>query len=229
MIRALIFDYDGTIADTFEGSRAAVNRAMERHGYPVQSREDYADKVSMSALDIVKYSMPQEFRDDEALVGEALVDFGVAYEDTSKMTDRTYPGIDRLIAEMRRDYGLKIGVLSNKPEYFLSRMVAQVLPAGDWDGTQGTVEGKPVKPDPYQFSLLSAHLGVTARECIMIGDSDVDFLTAKNAGMHHIAAAWGYVPRDILAAAGAVNFAADAEELKKEILKIIKAEETKLC
>ena len=68
---------------------------------------------------------------------------------------------------------------------------------------QGVISGKPTKPDPYLPTLVASALGVLPSECIMIGDSDVDLRTARNAGMMHVGVSWGYCSEKFLRASGA--------------------------
>ena len=76
----------------------------------------------------------------------------------------------------------------------------------------------PIKPDPSGVFRILDELGVTAEECVFVGDSEVDYHTAKNSGMDFIGVTWGYAGRDRLIACGSEHLADNAED----ILKIIK-------
>ena len=94
------------------------------------------------------------------------------------------------------------------------KLVEQVLEPGSFDGVQGVIQGHPAKPDPYLANRLTAALGVKPEECALVGDSDIDILTAKNAGMLHIGVTWGYKSAEVLREKGATLLANSVEELE---------------
>ena len=95
------------------------------------------------------------------------------------------------------------------------------------DAVQGVFPGAPVKPDPFLSNRILNRLGVAPADCIFVGDSDVDFATAKNAGMTHVAVTWGFASEEHLKSVGATRFAHTAEELERIIYNIF-SEETAL-
>ena len=74
----------------------------------------------------------------------------------------------------------------------LEKLAASLLKEGSVDAVQGVFPGAPVKPDPFLSNRILSRLGVSPDDCIFVGDSDVDFATAKNAGMTHVAVTWGF-------------------------------------
>lgn len=220
MLRAVIFDFDGTIADTVSALREAINLTMRKHGYPEHTEKEIQSYINNGARELVRRAMPEGLQKDEALVDRVFADYNEDYGRVYMHTDRAYDGIPELIRDLH-EQGLKIGVLSNKQHVFVQKLSKQVLLPGTYDTAQGVVAGKPTKPHPYLSRLVAEDLGVRPEECVMIGDSDVDILTAKNAGMTHVGVSWGYRDEAFLRAHGAENIAHTPAELK-EILTDLK-------
>ncbi len=220
MIRAIIFDFDGTLADTIDALREAINMTMRQHGYPERSADEVRSFINHGARDLVRRALPTTLQDDETLLDGVLADYLENYRAVYLHTDRAYEGIPELISELR-ERGLRIAVLSNKPHLYMEGLCAQILPAGACDAVQGMILGKPSKPDPYLCHLVADKLGISPEECVMVGDSDVDIRTAKNAGMVPVSVSWGYRDKAFLRANGAEHIAATPNELRKILLDLI--------
>lgn len=202
MIKAVIFDLDGTIANTISAIREGVNLTMDKYGYPQHSDDDILSFINNGARELIRRAMPAQFRQDEDLVTRVLADYDALYGTVYLHTDRPYDGIPEAISALHAR-GLKIGVLSNKQDAFVKGLAAQLLPTGTYDTAQGVIHGKPTKPDPYLSNLVADAMGVSPEECVMVGDSDVDIRTAENAGMTHVGVSWGYRNEEFLRERGA--------------------------
>ena len=213
MIRAAIFDFDGTIADTISALREGVNLTMRAYGYPEHTDDEIRRFINNGARELIRRAMPAELQADDAQIDRVYTDYNAFYGSVYLHTDHAYDGVAELIRDLH-DRGWRIGVLSNKQHVYVEGLSEQVLFAGSYDAAQGVVPGKPTKPHPYLSELTARRLGVRPEECVMIGDSDVDILTAKNAGMHHVGVSWGYRDEDFLRARGAERIAADPTELR---------------
>ena len=222
MIRAIIFDFDGTLADTIPAIREALNATMRVYGYPEHSLDDVCGFINFGARNLVRRAMPQELQGDEALLDRVLQTYEEHYGQTYLQTKEAYAGIPALVRRLQADFGMKIGVLSNKEHLFVSNLVPQVLEAGTFYAVQGNIPDKPAKPDPYLSRRLASMLGVAPEECVMVGDSDVDIRTAKNAGMVPVSVSWGYRDADFLRENGAEYLAATPDELDEILLGLIK-------
>lgn len=211
MLKAVIFDLDGTLANTISAIREGINATMRRYGYPEHTDEEVLSFINNGARMLIKRSMPAEVRRDEALVSRVLADYDVEYGKVYHHTDTTYPGIPQLLCDLRAR-GLRIGVLSNKQDPFVRALAEQLIP-GLYDVAQGAIYGEPTKPHPYLSNRVCDALGVSAAECAMVGDSDVDVRTAEEAGMTHVGVSWGFRSAELLREAGAVRIANDTVEL----------------
>jgi phosphoglycolate phosphatase len=108
--------------------------------------------------------------------------------------------------------GYAIAVLSNKQDAYVKKIVGLLFPDGIVVHAQGQTD-LPIKPDPTVPLMIARALGFSPEETIFIGDSDVDIITGKNAGMRTVGCAWGYRGRENLVAAGADHVIDHASEL----------------
>jgi phosphoglycolate phosphatase len=219
MIRAVIFDFDGTIADTISAIREGVNMTMRQYGYPEHTYDEVQSFINNGARQLVLRAMPEDLRSDEALWDRVFETYEESYGQTYMQTKEAYDGLPELIQKLHDTDGFKIGVLSNKEDLFVRNLTHQVLFPNTFDAVQGVVPGHPTKPHPYLGNRIAESLGVKPEECIMIGDSDVDFRTAQNAGMAHIGVSWGYRDEAFLRDHGVTRIAHSAAELKDMIGK----------
>ena len=219
MIRAVLFDFDGTIADTVSALREGVNLTMMQYGYPTHTDADILRFINHGAKELIRRAMPAHLQQDEDLVDRVLADYSQHYRSVYHHTDHAYDGVAELISRLHGE-GYRIGVLSNKQDEILRRLTRQVLLPDSYDGAQGVILGKPTKPHPYLVEKLAADLGVPPSECVMVGDSDVDLYTAQNAGMRHIGVTWGFRDEAFLREKGAVLLAHDPDELLQLIYQL---------
>ncbi len=225
MIKAILFDFDGTIADTVSALREGVNLVMEEFGYPTHTDEDILQYVNRGARELIRRAMPEPEAGDAELVDRAYAYYNKCMEKVFLHTKEPYPGVAELIADLHTRY--RIGVLSNKQDEYLLRLCEQVLLPGSFDATQGVVPDKPTKPDPYLSGRLAERLGVLPEECVMVGDSDVDIATAANAGMEHIGVLWGFRPEEFLREHGARHFAKTPRDVIEILNQIERSEKEK--
>lgn len=210
MSKTVIFDLDGTIADTLPAILAALNATMRRFRYPERSLDDVRAFIGNGARKLVMRAMPDDAR-SPAMIARVLADYDRAYTDNFLLTTETYPGVDAAIADLHAR-GWRVGVLSNKQDYMVKGLCAQLLP-GAVDLAIGQREGYPTKPDPTVPLEMAAALGASPDEVFFVGDSDVDMLTAANAGFTPVGVAWGYRPAALLREKGAAHVAETAAEL----------------
>lgn len=219
MLRAIIFDFDGTLADTIPALCEGINLTMKAYGYPEHTEDEVRTFINNGARELIRRAMPRDLQRDEALVDRVLADYDKLYGSVCLHTDRCYAGVRELVCRLH-GMGLKIGVLSNKQDHYVKALCQNVLPEECCDAAQGMILGLPAKPDPFLSNRISEALSVDPSECILVGDSDVDVKTAHNAGMTHIGVSWGYRDEAFLRKNGAVLVAHTPEELETIILDI---------
>ena len=188
-IKAVIFDMDGTLLNTYEDLANAVNYGLEKSGFPTHDAEKYKYFCGNGTDVMITRALPTEHRDEETLkkVRELYFEY---YNAHSGECTRPYDGIPELLTELRAK-GIKLGVVSNKID-FMTQIVAKEYFGDVFDCVTGQREGVPIKPDPAMVFEVMKTFGVTADECIFVGDSDVDALTGKNSGAFMVGVLWGF-------------------------------------
>lgn len=203
-MKAFIFDLDGTLLDTLEDIAAACNAVLAAHNYPVHDVAAYRQLVGNGFGRLVSGALPPGAREGlapdalDALTAEARAWYG------SHMFSRTrpYPGVPEALAELARR-GFTLAVLSNKPDNFTAELISRYFPRIPFALARGGRPGMPLKPDPAGPRAMLAELGLEAGQSFYVGDSDVDILTARNAGMVSVGVAWGFRGLAEVRAAGA--------------------------
>ena len=214
-IRLAIFDLDGTAADTMSGIKEALNRSMIEAGYPTHNRESILRFINYGTRQFIESALPAEARTEEEIT-RLMALYNKHYNDTYMMTE-VYPGMADLLARL----GGKclVAMNSNKQDAFVKALAGRLFPAGIFFAAEGFRVDRPGKPDPAMaLSIMeegSRLLGktLTPADCVYIGDSDIDYYTAKNAGMHLVSVSWGYRSYDFLRALGDQPIARDTDEL----------------
>lgn len=219
MIKAMIFDLDGTLADTIDDIGWSVNRMLEERGFPTLTRADHLANINNGAFKLIQRSIPEIYREDEAFVRSCLAEYEKFYSTHYAVDTYIYPALARVLRDFS-NAGYRLAVLSNKQDAYVKNIVAKLFPEIPFVCAQGQTE-LPTKPDPTAALMIAERLGLAPSEIAFVGDSQVDVATAKNAGMVPVAVAWGYRPAAVLAEAGAEVIVSDAEELSclPEILK----------
>lgn len=222
--RAVIFDFDGTVADTIPVIREGINLTMERYEFPTHTDAEVRTYINNGPRMLIRRALPESVREDEDLLLRVLADYNSFYREVCLHTDKPYDGIPHAIAELRAQ-GYRIGVLSNKQDVLIGPLCKTVIP-DLYDATLGSLPDHPAKPDPYMPNRIAEQLGVNVTDCILVGDSDVDVLTAKNAGMGHIGVTWGYRSAECLREAGATVLIDTPKELTDAIKHYFAGKET---
>lgn len=200
---AVIFDLDGTLLDTLRDLSDSGNAVLAARGFPTHSIDDYRTFIGTGMENLVRAIFPEAAKPEtDEEIAEALAEYRGFYAENWKNTTKPYPGIPELLDTLS-SRGIPIGVLSNKAHDFTVKCVDEFLAGWKWDVVLGQREGAARKPDPSGALEIAETVGVAPEKCYFIGDSDVDMMTATNAGMHAVGVAWGFRDTEELIAAGA--------------------------
>lgn len=189
----LVFDLDGTLIDSTQDLAQSVNATRADAGLSALPTAAVASYVGDGAEMLIRRALGPDASDEE--VGRGLAFFLGYYRE--HMLDHTvlYEGVREALAAWRAA-GLAMAVLTNKPERFSRDLVAG-LGLGEWFArVYGGNSFQTKKPDPHGLRLIMRELGFGPARTLMIGDSSVDVLTARNAGTDCAGVSYGLRPRD---------------------------------
>ncbi len=212
-LAAVIFDLDGTLLYTLADIARAANHALQINGFPTHPTEDYRTWVGWGLLEIVRRAIPEDVCEEETLQ-RVYTSLMKEYRRDPIMHTVPYPGIDTLLDTITQK-GIPMGVLSNKEEPLVVRIVEQLLDSWEFIDVRGNREDRPKKPDPAVVLEIADKMAVAPEKIAYVGDSDIDMKTAVNAGMLPVGVVWGYMTKDVLHNAGAQFLARRADELLK--------------
>lgn len=204
-IKLLIFDLDGTLADTIDGITEGINRVMAAEGHPTHTRESVLGFVNFGVRQYIEEALPASLRGDYDTVTRLMGEYNRHYADTYTMT-RAFEGITELLLSLKGKCLLAMN--SNKQDSFVKVLGKQLFPEGLFMAAEGFRDDRPPKPDPGMAYAIMEEASrileetLTPEQCVYIGDSDVDFYTARNAGMRCISVSWGYRPYEFLRGLG---------------------------
>lgn len=213
-MKLAIFDLDGTLVDSLGDLADACNNGLRKFGYPVHELEKYRYFVGDGVLKLVERILPEEKRSEEsiaALKAEFDSYYNVHYADKT----HPYDGIVSLLDKLA-ERGVKLAVASNKPDEF-TKAVVKVFFEGKFDMVVGKCPDTEKKPAPDILLKIMDALDVSADETVMIGDTNVDIRTAKNAGVSSIGCLWGFRTMEELEQAGADHIVSSPNEILKYI------------
>lgn len=199
--KAVIFDLDGTLLDTLADIGNSANEVLTHRGHPTHSLQAYRHFIGDGVAALFQRILPDESPTPD-LIAECVTDFATAYARKWNENTQLYPGISSLLDELvRRE--IPIAILSNKPHDFVGICVAEFLADWPFDPVLGQREEVPRKPDPAGVMEVCEALDVLPEECVYVGDSSVDMLTARNSRALAVGVAWGFRPVEELVEYGA--------------------------
>jgi len=218
VIKAVIFDLDGTILYTLSDLANAMNQMLSEFGFHEHSDLNvHRLAIGTGARNYVKKCLPEEVQKDDAQVDKCLDAYRRIYDAAASIETKPYDGILDVMAFLR-DNNIAINVLSNKPDAPTKALVVQWFSEYSPKYVFGERAGVARKPEPEAPLEIAKNLGLNPRDVAFIGDSDVDIKTGVNAGMIPVGVLWGYRDREVLENAGAKYLAKTPNELI-EILK----------
>ena len=204
MKTGLLFDLDGTLLDTLEDLLDATNYALGQFGFPERDLQQLRRFVGNGAANQIRLSAPEGT--PQELLDQVLAVYKPYYTAHCQQKTRPYAGIPEVLAQLQQDY--TIAIVSNKPDGAVKALCAEFFPGCF---ALGETPDCPRKPAPDMIYKAMQAIGV--EQGIYIGDSEVDVLTARNAGLPCVSVLWGFRDREDMEAAGGMIFCQSVKEL----------------
>lgn len=195
----VIFDFDGTLADTWRDIRTALNRALDKAGIAPASESQVRAWIGNGVVKLVERAVPERERTPERIAA-LVASYRVHYDRGCLETTTLYPGIAQCLADLS---GHTLAVLSNKPTPFLERLIEGLGLSGRFAAVVGGDLLQAGKPDPAAVNHVARIVGGQPSAVWMIGDSAIDVVAGRGAGAHTIGCAWGLRGAPELEEAGA--------------------------
>ena len=210
MIKAVVFDLDGTLLDTIPDIAAALNRSLAACGLPTHPIERIKTFVGNGIRNAVRRAVPDA--DDTATVERVLAVYLEDYALRCAENTAYFPGVREMLQGLM-EKGLPLGILSNKTERDVLTITKSYFPDVPFRCVLGQVDYRAIKPHAAAAEPVLAAIGVPAGEIAYVGDSGSDMTFAIAAGMVPVAAPWGYRSRENLVESGAALVAEDCADL----------------
>lgn len=228
MKKAVIFDLDGTLADTLESIAWCVNRTLQDMGLPaIAGQETFKQLVGNGARVLMARALrmagdipgPEDAQSDVdgIVVGtvrmeEAMERYTRYFEKGCMYRVRPYAGIGSLLKRLK-EQGVRIAVCSNKPHANAVYVVESLFGKDYFDVVQGQLPGVPKKPAPDGVFMILEKLGLHQEDVLYVGDSGVDMDTGRAAGLKTAGVLWGFRGREELEGHGADVLVEDPGQL----------------
>ena len=212
MIKACIFDLDGTLTDPIESLTYSVGETLKEMGLSAITKEQCQSFVGNGARVLLEKSIRAAGDFGGVRIHEAMEIYGRIFDENCTYHVTPYEGIPKLLKELK-NRGVKLAVLSNKPHPQTVKVAEEIFGRDVFDVLQGQREGIPRKPSPEGIYTILEKLGAATEECLYVGDSEVDIATGSNALTKTVGVTWGFRTEEELKDAGAVYLVHRPEEL----------------
>ena len=215
MIKAVIFDLDGTLANTLEDITNALNKMLIDMSFPTLNVNDILKNINFGAYELIRKSIPKEFFNNDEMILKCKKIYESYYVKDYCVKTFAYDGMTELLNELQKR-NISLNVFSNKQDFLVKDIVKKLFNEIKFDIVLG--QGLfPPKPSKEATEYIIKTLNFKKEEILYVGDSNVDMLTAKNSNLTSVGVSWGYRSVDILLENGA-NYII---EKPIEILKLI--------
>ena len=212
MKTGILFDLDGTLLNTLEDLKDATNAALRHFGCPERTLEEIRTFVGNGARNQIRLSLPGKADDPD--LDAVLEWYKSYYADHCRIKTAPYEGVSEALAQLGEKY--PVAIVSNKPDVAVKTLCAQYFP-----GVYALGESADCPRKPAADMVFKAMAAIGAETCVYVGDSEVDVLTAKNAGVPCVSVLWGFRDREILEREGGRYFCEKTGELTAVIEEII--------
>lgn len=213
LYQACIFDLDGTLANTLNSIAYFANSALTACGYSTIEVEKYRYLVGNGADKLIHRmlaAVTDSYTEEDVLRLRKTYD--TLYESDTMHLVTGYDGMQELLKALKRQ-NMKLAVLSNKPHNVTEEVIRNLFGNDLFDLCYGQRSQVERKPSPQGALLIAEELGVKPKQCLYIGDTNVDMQTGENAGMDTVGVLWGFRDRDELEQSHAKHIVSHPSEI----------------
>lgn len=196
MYKAVIFDLDGTLADTLSSIAYFGNLALRNFGYNEIPKDEYRFLAGKGAKNLVKSMLNFVGENNSNMFEKVYNLYNKEYDDNYMYLTSSFDGINEMLDKLK-EKNIKLGVLSNKPHETTIKVVNELF-GNRIDLCYGKRENTPRKPDPTALFDMLNKWNINSNECIYVGDTSTDMQTGKNANTYTIGVTWGFRDRQEL-------------------------------
>lgn len=204
---AVIFDLDGTLLNTLDDLRDALNHTLAAFGRPPRTLDEVRRFVGNGIPNLIERATAPD-----APVQEMLDVFLPYYQLHNMDKTRPYEGVSEMLDRLK-EQGRRMAIVTNKVHAASQALCGRFFP--QVDVVVGSQPGLANKPAPDMVRAAMERLGVGPAETVYVGDSEVDLATARNTGLDCVCVTWGFRDREELERQGGTVFAASPEELAR--------------
>ncbi|MBI9095601.1 MAG: HAD family hydrolase [Sphaerochaeta sp.] len=216
-LQAVLFDLDGTLVDTIEDIMDALNMALALEDLPPldsKMTKQVVGRGLRNALIGAVELRGKEFSSEH--IDQMYATMMEYYRKNHCVKSKPYEGILSLLEDLDRQ-NIILAVFSNKEDGLTKEVVRTLFPHIRFVWVRGMRSDFPRKPDRSGLEHFAKKEGLAIENLLYVGDSEVDYQTAVNAGCKHILVSWGFRPREDLARLSASNLVDSVEELQEAI------------
>ena len=202
MIKACVFDLDGTLLNTLTTIAYYGNTALKKFGIEPIETERYKYLVGNGAKLLVERMLRERDAYTQEMYDKVYKYYNDCYNADVRRYTKPYDCIIDMLKQLKAR-NIAVGVISNKPDFAACGAVADFIPHGLVDVAHGQIEGIKIKPAPDGALNVLSELGVSAAETVYVGDTWIDMQTGKNLGAFTVGVLWGFRDYDELKENGA--------------------------
>lgn len=220
VLRGIIFDLDGTLANTMPSLIYCINRVLDDLKLEHPPQNVYYEAVGHGAAHfvdtIIRFTSENYSEEFSNRAHKLYMQYFNTY---CKRGVNFYPGMQELLIKLCR-HGIRLAIVSNKPDPQTQMVVDECLSTEElkYDFVFGQTDVFPKKPDPAVLRHIVAAWGFDTQEIRMVGDGDTDIKAGRKAGIPTVGVSWGYRERAVLVDAGADQVVDSVAELQSLLL-----------
>jgi phosphoglycolate phosphatase len=200
-IKSIIFDLDGTLVNSVYDIGNSTNYALSKKGLPLRRFEDYYYLVGEGVQKLIENAVLPNAVDQETQ--SELVELMQSHYDKNWHNfTKPYPQIESLLEDLTEN-GIRMAVLSNKPDHFTKSMVQYFFPNIPFEYVHGARENQTKKPHPRGLLSILEKMGLDKESVLYVGDTKIDIQTCINAHVKSVGVTWGFRPKQELVEEGA--------------------------